>query len=78
MIIENLARALLNHLWQSTAVALLAWPIAIVMRKNRARIRYWVWLAASLKFLVPFSLLISAGGPIDVLVIDRVEQPSPN
>ncbi|MGB6687166.1 MAG: M56 and DUF3738 domain-containing protein [Terracidiphilus sp.] len=87
MVIENLASAMLNHLWQSTAVSLLAWPIAIVMRKNCARIRYWVWLVASLKFLVPFSLLISAGEllrptapastprPALTAVVERVAEP---
>jgi beta-lactamase regulating signal transducer with metallopeptidase domain len=31
------------------------------MRRNHARTRYWLWLAASIKFLVPFSLLITFG-----------------
>jgi len=50
-----------NHLWQSTAFAVAAMALALVLRKNRAQIRYWLWLAASLKFLIPFSLLITAG-----------------
>jgi uncharacterized protein (TIGR03435 family) len=33
----------------------------LALRNNRAQIRYWLWLAASLKFLVPFSLLIGIG-----------------
>jgi hypothetical protein len=31
------------------------------MRKNRAAVRYWIWLASSVKFLVPFSLFVSLG-----------------
>src|SRR6266566_706856 len=31
------------------------------LRKNTARVRYWLWLAASVKFLIPFSLLITVG-----------------
>ncbi len=50
-----------NHLWQSTVFALAAGLLAASLRGNRARVRYWLWLAASVKFLVPFSLLISLG-----------------
>ena len=51
-----------NHLWQSTAFALLTWGLTLALRKNRARVRYGLWLAASVKFLIPFSLLVGLGG----------------
>jgi len=51
-----------NHLWQSTLFAVVAGLITLILRRNQARARYWIWLAASLKFLVPFSLLIGVGG----------------
>ena len=51
-----------NHLWQSTAFAAVAWAVTLLLRKNQARMRYGVWLAASVKFLVPFSLLVALGG----------------
>jgi beta-lactamase regulating signal transducer with metallopeptidase domain len=35
------------------------------MRKNRAAVRYGVWMAASVKFLIPFSLLVSAGAQLE-------------
>src|SRR5882724_7340359 len=50
-----------NHLWQSTLFAATAVLLALVLRNNRAQARYWVWLAASVKFLVPFSMLVSVG-----------------
>jgi bla regulator protein BlaR1 len=50
-----------NHLWQSTVFAFAAALVALAFRKNRAEVRYWLWLSASLKFLVPFSLLIGLG-----------------
>ncbi|HEV8145505.1 MAG TPA: M56 family metallopeptidase, partial [Bryobacteraceae bacterium] len=50
-----------NHLWQSTLFAAALALLSIAFRKNHARTRYALWLAASLKFLVPFSLLISLG-----------------
>lgn len=55
------ASALGNHLWQSTLFAIAAGLLTLVLRKNHVRARYWLWLAASVKFLVPFSLLTSAG-----------------
>jgi uncharacterized protein (TIGR03435 family) len=52
---------IVNHLWQSSCFAVLAGFLAFVLRKNSAKVRYWVWLSASLKFLVPFALLASLG-----------------
>ena len=51
-----------NHLWQSTAFAAVAALLALALRANHARARYWLWLAASVKFLVPFSALAAIGG----------------
>lgn len=51
-----------NHLWQSTLFAAAAALLALSLRKNRAQIRYCLWLAASVKFLIPFSWLAAAGG----------------
>jgi len=50
-----------NHLWQSTVFAIAVAFLALAFRKNRAEVRYWLWLSASLKFLTPFSLLIGLG-----------------
>jgi uncharacterized protein (TIGR03435 family) len=50
-----------NHLWQSTVFAAAVALVTLAFRKNRAEVRYWLWLTASLKFLVPFALLISLG-----------------
>ena len=53
-----------NHLWQSTVFALGAAALALILRGVPARIRYWLWLAASLKFLLPFSLLFFLGSSL--------------
>jgi bla regulator protein BlaR1 len=58
---KELAPALGDHLWQSTVVALVAALLTLALRKNHARARYWIWLAASLKFLVPFSWFVALG-----------------
>src|SRR5580658_8410560 len=52
---------LINHLWQSTLFGLAAASLTIVFRNNRAGIRFWLWLTASFKFLLPFSPLMSLG-----------------
>ena len=56
-----MAPGLVNHLWQSTLFAGAAGLLTLILRKNHARARYWVWLAASVKFLIPFSLLTAVG-----------------
>ena len=53
--------ALFNHLWQSTLFAALVALLALAFRRNRARLRYGLWLAASVKFLVPFAALAAVG-----------------
>jgi bla regulator protein BlaR1 len=55
---------LANHLWQSTVFAGVAGLLTLALRNNRARVRHWVWLVASCKFLVPLSLLIALGAHI--------------
>lgn len=50
-----------NHLWQSTLFAAMAGFLTLILRRCHARVRYWVWLAASIKFLIPFALLVAIG-----------------
>jgi uncharacterized protein (TIGR03435 family) len=50
-----------NQLWQSTLFAAAVALLTLALRKNHARWRYRLWLAASIKFLVPFSVLIGIG-----------------
>jgi hypothetical protein len=53
--------ALVNHLWQSTLFVIIVWLTALALRNNRARVRCRLWTAASVKFLVPLSTLVSLG-----------------
>ena len=53
--------ALANHLWQSTVIAGAIALLALFFRRNRAHVRHALWLAASIKFLVPFAALIAVG-----------------
>jgi uncharacterized protein (TIGR03435 family) len=87
MIPASLLNHLLNHLWQSTLFAAAVGLLTLVLRRNRAPVRYWLWFAASCKFLVPFSLLIAIGNQFEwrappaaaslplSAVIDQLGQP---
>ncbi|HJT90276.1 MAG TPA: M56 family metallopeptidase, partial [Bryobacteraceae bacterium] len=77
--------ALIDHLWQSTLFAVVAVLLAFLLRHNHARARYWLWLAASLKFLIPFALLVTVGSQVHwrtapapafvPLVVEQASQP---
>jgi bla regulator protein blaR1 len=54
-----------NHLWQSTLFAIAVGLISVALRRNQARIRYWLWFSASVKFFVPFTLLITFGSHLE-------------
>jgi uncharacterized protein (TIGR03435 family) len=60
----SFGRLAANHLWQSTGFAAVAVLLALALRANHARARYWLWLAASIKFLVPFSVLAAIGSSL--------------
>src|ERR1700722_15182046 len=66
---------LANHLWQSTLCAAVAWLLTLTLRKNRAAVRHWIWLAASAKFLIPFALLVGAGSQLGWRTAPAVTQP---
>jgi bla regulator protein BlaR1 len=76
-----------DHLWQSTVFAGVVWLLTLALGKNGARVRHGLWLAASCKFLIPFSALFALGGQIHLrkaeatvpsnitIVMDQVSQP---
>ncbi len=55
-----------NHLWQSAIFAGAVAFSCMMLRRNSPRLRYWMWLSASLKFLVPFSILVKTGARIQL------------
>ncbi len=58
----TISPAMANHLWQSTLFVIGVGVLTLTLRRYRALIRYRLWLVASVKFLIPFSLLIGLGG----------------
>src|SRR5437588_10442749 len=68
--------SLLNHLWQSTLFAAVAGVLTLALRRNHARIRYALWLAASLKFLVPFSIFVGLGLQVPPRTVPVIASPT--
>jgi TonB family protein len=63
---------IVNHLWQSTLVAAGLAALAVLLRNDGAHTRYWLWWAASVKFLVPFSVLSMLGAALGEAGVPRV------
>ncbi|HEX5733003.1 MAG TPA: M56 family metallopeptidase [Blastocatellia bacterium] len=57
---------LLNHLWQSTIILLVALAFTSLFKRGPARLRYAVLLVASVKFLLPSALLVFIVGQTGV------------
>jgi beta-lactamase regulating signal transducer with metallopeptidase domain len=55
---------MIDHLWQSTLFAIVVGLLTLACRRNLARVRYALWFIASVKFLVPLSLVMWLGSPI--------------
>lgn len=53
--------AIADHLWQSTLCAVGVALLVSLLRQHRAVVRYWLWCAASGKFLVPWATLVALG-----------------
>ena len=68
--------ALMNHLWQSTLFVIAVWLAALALRRNGARVRCWLWTAASIKFLVPLSMLVSLGEQFQWRAAPAAVQPA--
>jgi bla regulator protein BlaR1 len=70
------AYAVVTHLWQSTLFVLVVWLVTTGLRQNRARVRCWLWVAASVKFLVPLSLLVGLGARFEWRTAPAIAQPA--
>ncbi len=66
---------MIAHLLQSTIFAAVVALLVFLLRKNAAHIRHRLWFIASVKFLIPFSLLFSIGGFVPRHVSAPAAQP---
>ena len=64
--ISEIGVPLVNHLWQCTLFAAIAFGLSLLLRKNRAAVRYGLWFAVSVKFLIPFSMLATLASQIEL------------
>jgi len=74
--IESLSSEMIAHLWQSTLVIGVVWLATLALQANRARVRYWLWTTASVKFLVPFSWLVALGAQFEWRTAPAITQPA--
>jgi TonB family protein len=58
--------ALLDHLWQATLFAGVAWLFCLLAKRASSKTRYGVWLLASIKFAVPAILFVRLLAPLDI------------
>ncbi|HSR53964.1 MAG TPA: M56 family metallopeptidase [Acidobacteriota bacterium] len=49
----------LDHLWHATAFVAVAAGVVWLLRQAPAQARFWVWMLATLKFLLPTAVLVS-------------------
>jgi uncharacterized protein (TIGR03435 family) len=68
--------SVVNHVWQSTLFVALVWLVTLALRRHDARLRYWLWAAASVKFLLPLSWLIGLGTLIEWRTAPAIAQPA--
>jgi uncharacterized protein (TIGR03435 family) len=70
------ADAVANHVWQSTWFVVLVWLATMALRRNGARVRFWLWMAASVKFLLPLSMLVGLGQRFQWRSVPATVQPA--
>jgi bla regulator protein blaR1 len=66
--------AFVSHIWQSTLFAGMAALLTLAFRPTRAQVRYWIWLSASLKFVIPFALFTTLGSHIHIWAPSAVRE----
>jgi bla regulator protein blaR1 len=59
---------IVNHLWQCSWFTVAAAALSFVLHAHSPTVRHWIWVIASLKFLVPFAFLVALGSAVGSLV----------
>jgi uncharacterized protein (TIGR03435 family) len=66
----------LNHIWQSSVFTAVVALLALTLRGYPASFRFWLWMSASLKFLVPFAFLAVLGSHLSWRVALPTTEPA--
>ena len=67
----------IDHIWQSTLFAIAIGLLTLLFRRNRARVRFALWFAASVKFLLPFSIIVWLGSWIETSALHSLGRFNP-
>lgn len=67
---------LLDHLWQSSFCACGAGVLSLALHRNGANVRFWLWFAASVKFLIPFAAVTALGALLLTPILPPVSAPA--
>ena len=52
---------MIQHLLESTVFGGAVWLLTLALRRQHARDRHVLWMTASIKFFIPFSLFVAMG-----------------
>lgn len=66
----------LDHLWQSSLFTAGAGFLTLMLRRNSANARFWLWFSASVKFLLPFAILTTLGSHLLIPIAPRQHAPT--
>ncbi len=75
LLAERFAAGFAQHLWQGTLFALVVAGFAWILRKAPARYRYWAYLLAGMKFLLPSALLVALARQLSLVPTGWLPEP---
>jgi len=67
---------LLDHLWQSSFCVCGAGVLSLALHRNGANVRFWLWFAASVKFLIPFAAVTALGAFLLTPILPPMSAPA--
>jgi bla regulator protein blaR1 len=65
----------LNRIWQSSLFTAVVALLVLALRRYSASARFWLWMSASLKFLVPFAFLAILGSHLSWRAAPPTREP---
>lgn len=69
-------RSMIDQALKGMLLRVLVWLMTLALRGNRAHVRHRLWLAAPVKFLVPFSWFVSLGAQLEWRKATSIAQPA--
>jgi beta-lactamase regulating signal transducer with metallopeptidase domain len=66
----------LDHLWQSSIFLAGVGLTTLLLARNSAAARFWLWFSASIKFLLPFAALTTLGSFVLTAIVPPLSAPN--